>query len=256
MGNPIDLLPLVCSRFWFCSSSYSQASPLFASDIAFLVPDPHYFDSIWAIEKGDGYGGGGTYAFATALLQVVYSYKGWENANYVLGEPRTLGGRSLLQHLSQWWESPSCTCSPMLRTSPPSCKQIWPSPRSLLQDFFEMSFGESAAARSLPAFVALSNIGNVLAVSFAHSRVNQELAKRGYSAIQFVLGVYQAVQDTCSISESQLWSLCHTALTIVRSCCFTGLSPSSFCWRHPPTSIQLYRQPVSFKNSLSHRSVR
>jgi amino acid transporter len=45
--------------------------------------------------------------------------------------------------------------------------------------FFRNVFGASAGARSLPAFVALNNIGNVLAVSFAHARLNQELAKEG-----------------------------------------------------------------------------
>lgn len=39
--------------------------------------------------------------------------------------------------------------------------------------FFRNVFGSSAGARTLPAFVALSNLGNVLAVSFAHARVNQ-----------------------------------------------------------------------------------
>lgn len=39
--------------------------------------------------------------------------------------------------------------------------------------FFKNVFGDSAGARALPAFVALSNMGNVLAVSFAHARVNQ-----------------------------------------------------------------------------------
>ena len=45
--------------------------------------------------------------------------------------------------------------------------------------FFRNVFGYSAGARSLPVFVALSNLGNVLAVSFAHARLNQELAKEG-----------------------------------------------------------------------------
>jgi amino acid transporter len=45
--------------------------------------------------------------------------------------------------------------------------------------FFRNVFGNSAGARSLPAFVALSNLGNVLAVSFAHARLNQEFAKEG-----------------------------------------------------------------------------
>ena len=33
--------------------------------------------------------GGGVYNYASALLRIVYSYKGWENLNYVLSEVRT-----------------------------------------------------------------------------------------------------------------------------------------------------------------------
>ena len=29
------------------------------------------------LETGDGYGGGGAYAYANALLRIIYSYKGW-----------------------------------------------------------------------------------------------------------------------------------------------------------------------------------
>ena len=39
--------------------------------------------------------------------------------------------------------------------------------------FFRNIFGDSAGARSLPVFVSLSNLGNVLAVSFSQARVNQ-----------------------------------------------------------------------------------
>ena len=38
------------------------------------VPDPHDFENGFRMEVGDGYGGGGAYAYATALLQVVFSY--------------------------------------------------------------------------------------------------------------------------------------------------------------------------------------
>jgi amino acid transporter len=44
--------------------------------------------------------------------------------------------------------------------------------------FFRNVFGDSTlASTALPAFVALSNAGNVLAVTFSHSRMNQEFAK-------------------------------------------------------------------------------
>jgi amino acid transporter len=43
--------------------------------------------------------------------------------------------------------------------------------------FFNKIFGESISSRVLPILISLSNFGNVLAVSFSHSRINQELAK-------------------------------------------------------------------------------
>lgn len=39
--------------------------------------------------------------------------------------------------------------------------------------FFRNVFGNSAATKCLPVFIALSDIGNVLAVSFSQARVNQ-----------------------------------------------------------------------------------
>ena len=145
-----------------------------------LVPDPQNFDNFWGIEKGDGYGGGGAYAYATALLQVVYSYKGWENANYVMGElknprrtlkiaaPLAVIGITVLYVLVNVAYFAAIPKGDLAKSEV-----------IVAGLFFRNMFGESAAARSLPAFVALSNIGNVLAVSFGHSRVNEELAKEG-----------------------------------------------------------------------------
>ncbi|KAH6850690.1 amino acid permease-domain-containing protein [Chaetomium sp. MPI-CAGE-AT-0009] len=145
-----------------------------------LVPNPHNFDDFWAVQKGDGYGGGGAYAYATALLQVVYSYKGWENANYVMGElknpqrtlkiaaPLAVVGITVLYVFANVAYFAAIPKGELARSEV-----------IVAGLFFRNMFGESAAARSLPALVALSNIGNVLAVSFAHSRVNYELAREG-----------------------------------------------------------------------------
>jgi len=145
-----------------------------------LVPDPHNFDDSFAIEIGEGFGGGGAYAYATALLQVVYSYKGWENANYVLGElkhpKRTLSIAApiavvgvtilyVLANVAYFAAIPKAE----LATSEVIVAGV----------FFRNVFGDSSGARALPALVALSNIGNVLAVAFAHARINQEIAKEG-----------------------------------------------------------------------------
>ncbi|KAF3933929.1 hypothetical protein ABW19_dt0206063 [Dactylella cylindrospora] len=144
------------------------------------VPDPKNFDNAFRLEVGDGYGGGGAYAYATALLRIIYSYKGWENANYVLGEvknpkrtlaisaPISVGGVTILYVLAN-----------VAYFAAIPKEELAKSEVIVAGIFFRNVFGNSAGARALPAFVALSNLGNVLAVSFAHSRVNQELAKEG-----------------------------------------------------------------------------
>ncbi|CAM1502597.1 Fc.00g073730.m01.CDS01 [Cosmosporella sp. VM-42] len=144
------------------------------------VPDPHNFDNSFKIESGDGYSGGGVYAYSNALLNIVYSYKGWENANYVLSEikdprktlpvaaPLAVGGVTILYVLANVAYFAAIPKSDLAKSEV-----------IVAGLFFRNIFGFGAAARSLPAFVALSNLGNVLAVSFAHARVNQELAKEG-----------------------------------------------------------------------------
>ncbi|WDK18603.1 amino acid permease [Colletotrichum graminicola] len=144
------------------------------------VPDPHNFDNAFRIEDGEGYGNGGAYGYATALLRIVYSYKGWENANYVVGElknprktlaiaaPIAIGGVTILYVLAN-----VAYFAAIPKTELATSEVI------VAGVFFRNVFGNSAAARALPAFVAISNLGNVLAVSFAHARLNQELAKEG-----------------------------------------------------------------------------
>ncbi|KAL3961211.1 hypothetical protein ACCO45_002734 [Purpureocillium lilacinum] len=145
-----------------------------------LVDNPHNFDNAFRIESGDGYGGGGAYAYSNALLNVVYSYKGWENANYVVSElrhprktlaiaaPLAVGGVTILYVLANVAYFAAIPKAELAKSEV-----------LVAGIFFRNVFGDSAGARSLPVFVALSNIGNVLAVSFAHARLNQELAKEG-----------------------------------------------------------------------------
>lgn len=145
-----------------------------------LVPNPHNFDNAFRIEEGDGYGNGGAYGYATALLRIVYSYKGWENANYVVGElknpkrtlavaaPLAVGGVTVLYLLANVAYFAAIPKSDLAKSEV-----------IVAGLFFRNVFGQSAGARSLPAFVALSNLGNVLAVSFAHARLNQEFGKEG-----------------------------------------------------------------------------
>lgn len=144
------------------------------------VPNPHNFDNAFHFYSGESWGNGGAYEYCTAILRIVYSYKGWENANYVLGEiknprktlkvaaPLAIGGVTILYVLAN-----------VAYFAAISKEELATSEVIVAGVFFRNVFGNSAAARSLPAFVALSNLGNVLAVSFAHARLNQEFAKEG-----------------------------------------------------------------------------
>ncbi|KAI1076893.1 amino acid transporter [Whalleya microplaca] len=142
------------------------------------VPPPGNFHNAFDIEVTEDYGGQGAYGYATALLRIIYSYKGWENANYVVGElrnprktlataaPLAIGGVTILYVLAN-----------VAYFAAISKKDLATSEVLVAGLFFRNVFGDSAAARALPAFVALSNLGNVLAVSFAHARLNQEFGK-------------------------------------------------------------------------------
>jgi amino acid transporter len=111
---------------------------------------------------------------------MVDQFQGWENANYVLGEvknprktmliaaPLAIGGTTILYVLAN-----------VAYFAAISKEELATSEVIVAGVFFRNVFGNSAGARALPAFVALSNLGNVLAVSFAHSRLNQEFAKEG-----------------------------------------------------------------------------
>ncbi|KAK4209512.1 amino acid/polyamine transporter I [Rhypophila decipiens] len=144
------------------------------------IEPPNNFENAFAIESGEGYSGGGAYAYSNALLNIIYSYKGWENANYVLSEikdprrtltiaaPLAVGGVTILYVLANVAYFAAIPKSD-LATSEVIVAGL----------FFKNVFGDGAGVRVLPVFVALSNLGNVLAVSFAHARVNQELGKEG-----------------------------------------------------------------------------
>lgn len=117
------------------------------------------------------------YNVSVALLQVIYSFKGWENANYVLSEikdpHRTLKIAAplsvaiaalfyLLVILSYYLVIPS--------------QEIKDSGVLIAGIYFRKIFGDTFSSRVLPLFISISNLGNVLAVSFSHARINRELA--------------------------------------------------------------------------------
>ncbi|KAK4212393.1 phosphatidylinositol 4-kinase-like protein [Rhypophila decipiens] len=122
-----------------------------------------------------------TAGYALALLQVLYSYSGWENANYVLTEvrdaPRTLRRAAPIAISAVTLLYVLANISFFAAMSK---KDISKAGVLVGADFFRKVWGENAfATRAMPVFIALSSLGNVFAQSFAMPRVKQELAKEG-----------------------------------------------------------------------------
>jgi len=139
------------------------------------VPSNDNFQNIW--QDYDSYSGN-SYNISVALLQVIYSFKGWENANYVLSEIKD-------PHRTLKISAPLSVFLTTFLYFLVILSYYLVIPKSEFKDsgvliagiYFDKIFGESFTARFLPILISLSNMGNVLAVSFSHSRINQELAK-------------------------------------------------------------------------------
>lgn len=138
------------------------------------VPDPH-------ASFRDAFAGSAhsSNLYATALFKVLNSYVGWSNASNVLGEVRNpvrtlkiagplgLGITGVLYILAN---------VAYFSVSTPA--ELANSGITVASFFMGRVFGE-AAQRALAVLVALSALGNVMTVTFAQARVNQELAKEG-----------------------------------------------------------------------------
>ncbi|ORY71869.1 amino acid/polyamine transporter I [Pseudomassariella vexata] len=144
------------------------------------VPDPHNFENVFAMESGDGWGASGAYGYANAIIRIGYTYGGANVVTTVLGELKS--PRKTLPIVT-----PLALSTVTILYLLVNVAYFAAIPKDSLAKsdvivagvFFRNMFGESAAARVLPAFVGLNNLGNVLTLTFAHGRMNQEFAKEG-----------------------------------------------------------------------------
>jgi amino acid transporter len=139
------------------------------------------------VDTSDTFGGASgsgrpsAYAVSIALLEIIYSFKGWENANYVLQEVAD-------PHYVLTVVAPLAVVATVVLYFLVVLAYLAVIPKAQMMDsgvlvagvFFTRVFGETAASAVLPVLIALLNLGNVLVVSFAHGHVNQELAKSNY----------------------------------------------------------------------------
>lgn len=121
------------------------------------------------------------YSVAVALLEVVYSFKGWENVNYVLQELEDpyraltfIAPISVVQVTVLYF----LVVVSYLIVIPK--QELLSSGVLVAGIFFNKVFGESITSRLLPILISFLTLGNVMVVSFAHSHVNKELAHENY----------------------------------------------------------------------------
>ncbi|EMD32253.1 hypothetical protein CERSUDRAFT_88248 [Gelatoporia subvermispora B] len=120
-----------------------------------------------------------SFDYATATFKVLNAYAGWSNVNYVMNNvkdpvrtlkiagPLGLGICAVMYLLANVAYFAAATK-----------QQIDSSGVTVASLFFGNVFG-AQAQKALTVFVALSALGNVITITFAASRVNQELAKEG-----------------------------------------------------------------------------
>lgn len=148
--------------------------PLIHFNILKVPNRPHNFDHLFS---NDGFGGS-PYEISVALLRVSFSYRGWETCNMVMGEVRNpartvaIAGIMAISIITLLY----LLCSIAYFMVVPK-DEIASSGATIAGIFLLKVFGESAASRLLPLFICLSNLGNILVVCYAASRVTQELGK-------------------------------------------------------------------------------
>lgn len=120
------------------------------------------------------------YDYATALLKILYCFRGYSTANQVLSEVRNpiptlrLAAPVALSLVSIGYIL--ANISYFLVVSKDDFRS---SGVVIAGHFFKNIFGEVIGENVLPLFIIISAFGNIAATSFAQARVNQELGRDG-----------------------------------------------------------------------------
>lgn len=135
--------------------------------------DPHNFRDSFHGTAPSGYG------IVNALYNVIWSYVGYSNANYALGEVKNpvralkIAAPSALIIIAVLYIFVNIAYYAVIPKD-----EILASERIVVSLFFRHVFGRSAE-RAASVFVALSTLGNVIAVIFSQGRIVQQLGREG-----------------------------------------------------------------------------
>lgn len=119
------------------------------------------------------------YGVVNALYNVIWSFVGYSNANYALGEIRNpvrtlkIAGPAAFISLSVIYIFVNIAFFAIVPAD-----VIQNSSTLLVANFFEIAFGETAK-KAASVFVALSAIGNVMSVIFSQGRIVNQLGREG-----------------------------------------------------------------------------
>ncbi|OBA20155.1 amino acid transporter [Metschnikowia bicuspidata var. bicuspidata NRRL YB-4993] len=135
--------------------------------------DPHNFTDSFSGTTPTGYG------IVNALYNIIWSYVGYSNANYALGEIKNpirvlkIAAPSALFVITILYIFVNIAYFAVVPAD-----EIRSSGRIVVASFFKYAFGETAETAS-SVFVALSTLGNVLSVIFSQGRIIQQLGREG-----------------------------------------------------------------------------
>ncbi|KAJ3187802.1 hypothetical protein HDU85_006195 [Gaertneriomyces sp. JEL0708] len=121
------------------------------------------------------------YSLVSAIYNVIWSYIGYSNAHYALGEVRNpvrtikIAGPLAIGIVTVLYVLANIAYFAAVPKD-----QILSSGLVVAGEFFVNMFGETFGRRILPLFVVLSALGNVMAVLYSQGRINQELGKEGF----------------------------------------------------------------------------
>lgn len=120
------------------------------------------------------------YDYATALLKILYCFRGYSSANQVLSEVRNpIPTLRLAAPIALSLVSLGYILANIAYFLVVSKDDFRSSGVVIAGHFFKNIFGEVVGENVLPLFIIVSAFGNIAATSFTQARVNQELGRDG-----------------------------------------------------------------------------